>query len=53
MSARRRKLTVAASAMLILGFAVAAWAYFTAFGSGSGDALATTLASPGPISAPM
>src|SRR5439155_3497107 len=51
MSARRRKLTVAASAMLILGFAVAAWAYFTAFGSGSGDALATTLASPGPISA--
>ena len=51
MIARRRRLTVAASAMLIIGFAVAAWAYFTAVGTGSGDATTTTLASPAPVSA--
>ncbi|TML78096.1 MAG: hypothetical protein E6G04_08575, partial [Actinobacteria bacterium] len=51
MIARRRRLTVAASAMLIIGFAVAAWAYFTAVGTGSGDATTTTLASPAPVTA--
>lgn len=51
MSARRKMLTVTTGVMLFLGIAAAAWGFYAAFGFGSGDALATTLASPAPVTA--
>ena len=46
MSRRQRRFTLASSVMLILGIAVAAWAYYTASGIGSGVASTTTISSP-------